>query len=111
MDRAEFASRFLTFVADAVSRGSTGVPVAPGGYAIEIHGAGHRGVRMTVDEAADALYLGPESFYRIIDVGILDADENEVRLFVRPSDHPPGRWSETWAPSGDGPFKFLGVRQ
>lgn len=78
---------------------------------IELHGAGYGGAAMSVEEAADILYLGPEAIYRIIDVGLLDADQDEGRLFVRPSGHSPGRWDDTWDTSRNGPFTCVGRRE
>ena len=75
---------------------------------IELHGAGLSGAVVTVDEAVDKLYIGPDIFYLIIDVGLMRTDGHQPRFFVRPSDHPPGRFEATWnQPEGNGPFKII----
>jgi len=109
MDRQAFEDRFLAAVDAAVS-GATGV-LKPKRVTIELHGRGYGGVAMAVDRAAKILYLGPETFYRIIDLGLLDANEDEAKVFVRASGHAPGPWSATWDPNGSGPFKQLGRRE
>jgi hypothetical protein len=110
MDRSEFEKLFRSSLSDAVKRGAPELRTMPKRLRVELHGAGHGGIAMSVEEAASILYLGPDAIHRVIDVGLLGADQDEGRLFVRPSDLPPGRWDQTVDPSGTGPFKFLGRR-
>ncbi len=62
---------------------------------------------MSADQASDALYLGPTILYRVIDVGLKTATDDEALIFVRASAHEPAGWDETWDPAGNGPFKVL----
>jgi hypothetical protein len=74
-----------------------------------LYGAGYRGDLLDPRAAADALYLGSDTFYRIIDLGVVDVDDDRTIIFVRPSGHTPGSWGDTWnTPPGSGPFKQLG---
>ena len=80
----------------------------PHRYSIELHGAGHSGDVMTTDEAVNALYLGKDRFYRVIDVAITAVSDQFSRVFVRASAHQPSTFEETWNdPPGGGPFKQL----
>lgn len=109
MDQSEFATAFARQVRLAVdtARQRLGRRL-PDNIVIELHGSGQEAARMTVDEAAESLFLGADRFYRIIDLGVVGADEVTTRVFVRPSNHRPGVWSQTWDPAGAGPFKQLG---
>ncbi len=61
-----------------------------------------------LETAVDVLYLGPERFYRIIDVGVVVFGKDRTRVFVRASGHTPGSLEDTRDhPSGRGPFKTL----
>jgi hypothetical protein len=72
---------------------------------VELHGAGHGGDRMAPDAAADALYLGPERFYKLIDVLIKWIEGDTAVTFVRAAGFDPCPWEETLDPGGLGPFK------
>jgi hypothetical protein len=107
MDRDQFATLFKSSVAAAIREGAPELESIPTDLTVELHGAGHPGDLMSVEEAIRALYLGPEIMYRIIDIG-LDPVPREARLFVRASAHEPAGWDDTWDPAGSGPFKLIG---
>jgi hypothetical protein len=79
----------------------------PRSFLIELHGIGGAGSErlLGVDEALDALYLGEDRFYRIIDVAVKKLVPDKSVVFVRPSGHSPDTFEKTWCPSGCGPFK------
>jgi hypothetical protein len=85
----------------------------PRSFGIRLHGAGHRGERvMDVNAAANALYLGENRFYRIIDVCVVEVSGDVSTVFVRASAHQPGSLEETWNdPPGSGPFKQLWAQE
>lgn len=115
MQRAEFARLFVAALHEAarVAEAATGRAL-PRRFQIELHGAGHLGDPVDQEEAVRALYLGPDRFYRIVDVGVLaNAPEAEAagfaRAWVRVSGHPPSSYNRTWnQPAGSGPFKVVG---
>jgi hypothetical protein len=81
---------------------------APRGFVVLLHGAGHPGDRVDVDAAVAALWLGPERFYRVIDVAVVEVGPATTTVFVRASGHRPGRWEESWGMGSEaGPFKQL----
>ncbi len=55
--------------------------------------------------AADALYLGPERFYKLIDVVVKWIEGDITVVFVRAADFDPCPWEATLDPNGLGPFK------
>jgi hypothetical protein len=79
----------------------------PRSFVIELHAPGHPGRTASVDEALDQIYLGSDSFYRIIDVAIKELLPEEAVAFVRVSGHPPAEFSKTWDPSALGLFKQI----
>jgi hypothetical protein len=112
MTKPEFKRRFLKELQEAarLAEGQLGRSV-PRHFVIELHGAGHSGVAMSPAAAVDALYLGGDRFYRIIDFGVVDVGSSAKTVFVRASDHKPSSWDRTWnSPPGSGPFKQLGPR-
>jgi hypothetical protein len=63
---------------------------------------------LAVAAAGDALYLGDDRFYRIIDVAVVGVSADTTTVFVWASAHHPGSFNETWNdPPGSGPFKQL----
>jgi hypothetical protein len=80
----------------------------PRSFRILLHGAGHPGDLMDPAAAVDALYLGEELFYRIIDLAVVKVGKHFTTVFVRASGHRPGPFEQTWnTPPGTGPFKQL----
>jgi len=57
----------------------------------------------------DRLYLGESMYFREIDLGVIQVQGDRAVVFVRPSGHPPGRWSETRDPGGHGPFQQVQI--
>ncbi|HML23289.1 MAG TPA: hypothetical protein PKD09_16665 [Aggregatilinea sp.] len=109
MDRDTFGQLFNTVleqaVVDAENRLGT---VLSRSLEIELHGAGHHGDRLSPAAALSSLYIGPDVFYRIIDVAVMVASPRLTRVFVRASNHQPGDFEHTWnTPEGNGPFKIL----
>ena len=75
---------------------------------IRLYGANHAGDLITVNQAIDALYLGENLFYRIIDLAVIEVSSQITVLFVRVSGHAPSTFEQTWNdPPGSGPFKQL----
>lgn len=108
MTRAEFGDALRRAIAVALTFADGELPhPAPRNVAVELHGAGSRGETVDVDAAADRLFVAPDLFYRIIDVGVKAISPTRTLVFVRASDHAPGAWQDTWAPDRDGPFKQL----
>jgi hypothetical protein len=58
--------------------------------------------------AIDALYLGEDRFYLVIDVAVIGVGSSWTTIFTRTSGHTPGPWEKTLNdPPGRGPFKQL----
>jgi hypothetical protein len=80
----------------------------PRSFEIEMHGVGPHRKIMEKNEAFEAVYLGPDPFYRIIDVSVIRVSKDVSTVFMRISGHNPGPLNETWnQPPGSGPFKQL----
>jgi len=63
---------------------------------------------MTPAEVLEVLYLGPDTFFRIVDVAVLRVLSDRCVVFMRVSGHRPGSFSESWnQPEGSGPFKQI----
>jgi hypothetical protein len=108
MEKSEFRQLFVRAISTALERArQRNDALAPADYKIELHGGGISGQIMDLDQAVDTMYLGPDVFYRIIDVGVKDIG-NEIVIFVRISSHHPSAFDDTWnTPKGSGPFKVL----
>jgi hypothetical protein len=79
----------------------------PGAYLIELHSPGVHGQTMSVNEAVDRMYLGPDRFYRVIDVAMKKLVAGKCVAFVRVSGHPPVGFDQTWDATELGPFKQM----
>jgi len=80
----------------------------PRDVVIRLHGAGEGGADMSVDDALSTLYLTPDRFYRVIDIGVVRTTRDTTYVFVGVSGHAPGPWESTWnRPPGNGPFKVI----
>ena len=109
MQRPDFERAFANQIRLALEEAENRLSVAlPRSVAVELHGAGHEGTVLSVEDAARALFLGPNRFFRIIDLGVLAIEPEFTCVFVRASAHTPGPWHETWDPKRAGPFKQLG---
>ena len=76
-------------------------------FLIALHAPGHDGELINVDYAVNAMYLGSDRFYKIIDVAIKELLPAGSVAFVRVSGHPPVEFGQTWDPSALGPFKQI----
>ncbi len=82
--------------------------LVPRSFGIEMLGVGPHPKTMKKDDAFEAIYLGPDRFYRIIDVSVFRVSKDVSTVFIRISGHSPGSLNETWnQPPGSGPFKQL----
>ena len=78
----------------------------PHRFEIEIQGSPTKVLQK--DEAFDAIYLGPDRFYRIIDLAVIRVSKDTSTVFMCVSGHNPGTWDQTWnQPTGCGPFKQI----
>jgi hypothetical protein len=80
-----------------------------GDLGVEFHGTSIQQNPITMQQTVDLLWLGPDRFYVVVDVGVLRGGEGQPVLFVRPSGHEPGPLSSTWRPDDLGPFKSIGL--
>ena len=77
-------------------------------FEIEVHGLAPKVRLMEKDAAFDGIYLGPERFYRIIDLSVRHVSKDLTTVFMRISGHSPAPFDQTWnQPPGSGPFKQL----
>lgn len=106
MTKKEFCKLFVRALSAAAEHAdATLAKPVPRSFLIELHAPGSTGQDMSIDEALDQIYLGGDRFYRIIDVAIERLLPDASVAFVRVSGHPAAGFSETWDPSGLGPFK------
>jgi hypothetical protein len=68
----------------------------------------YKGDGVNVEEAVNSLYLGLDTCYYVIDVGVRDVSSFITKIFVRPSGHPPLGYDRTWtSDKGERIFKQL----
>lgn len=108
MTKHEFRNLFLKALKSAtrVADERLGKRI-PRSFLIELHAPTSTGEVMTVDQATDRIYLGPDTFYRIIDIAIQKVLPHQTVVFVRASGHAPSSFDETWEPTRFGPFKQI----
>lgn len=83
----------------------------PRNFRIWLRGTENNGDALSAAEAIDALFLGEDRFYGIIDFGVIEVSDDATTVFVRASAHRPVPFERTWNdPPGRGPFKQLGAR-
>lgn len=75
---------------------------------VELHGTPNPPGHISLEKALELLWLGPDRFYRIVDVGAYSQRGDPPVLFVRISGHKPSRFAETFDPADLGPFKSVG---
>lgn len=109
MTREDFKQLFERHVEKAiVAAKKSGAGDIPFAFVVEMHGCGYSGKLLTCDEAVDAMYIGPSTFYRIIDIGFKQVSGSTSVVFVRVSAHSPSGYEDMWNnPEGSGPFKVL----
>jgi len=77
-------------------------------FQILLYGAGYSGDPVSSAEAAEALYLGENVFYVIIDVAVVKISDQSTTFHMVVSGHKPALFEQTWNdPPGSGPFKQL----
>jgi hypothetical protein len=108
MTKTEFRPLFLRALEGAAaSTEAKLVKPAPRSFVIELHAPGSAGRTISVDETLDRIYLGSDRFYRVIDIAIKELLPGKSVAFVRVGGHAPVAFSQTWDPSGLGPFKQI----
>ena len=109
MERQQFAELFRTALEEAARNDEVKVTRRiPRDFQIELHGAGHSRALLDPQAVLDVLYLGPNRFYRVVDVAVIAVGPHRTTAFVRVSGHEPGSWDQTWNdPPGAGPFHQL----
>ena len=82
-----------------------GRPV-PRQFEIEMHGLAPKSRILKREDVFEEIYLGPDRFYRIIDVSVSRVSKNVSTVYMVISGHAPGPLNQTWNhPPGSGPFK------
>jgi hypothetical protein len=109
MERQQFADLFQSALEEAARNAEAKLARSiPPDFEIELHGAGHSRALLDPQDVLDVLYLGPDRFYRVVDVAVIAVGRHRTRVFVRVSGHEPGSWDQTWNdPPGSGPFHQL----
>jgi hypothetical protein len=107
--KEEFRGLLLSALEIAIQRAEKRLGRSvPRGIEIEFNGLAPGARMMTVEDALEALYLGPDKFFRIVDVAVLRVLQDRCVVFMCFSGHRPASFSETWnQPEGSGPFKQL----
>lgn len=78
----------------------------PRKFEIVLHGLAPTSRILGTSDALDEIYLGPDRFFRIIDLSISRVSKDVATVYMAVSGHPPGPLSQTWnQPPGSGPFK------
>ena len=107
MTREEFKvlfERALNVAAENAEQ-QLGRPV-PRSFEIEFHGDYPLARMMKKDDAFEAIYLGPDRFFRVIDISVSRISKDVSTIYMAVSGHPPDTWDRTWnQPPGSGPFK------
>ena len=107
MTKSEYLSIFETALDVAAKNAESmlGFPI-PKMYEIGFHGLAPSSRSLSKEAAFEALYLGPDRFFRIIDISVRRVSNQVCTVFLRVSSHPPGSFDQTWnQPAGSGPFK------
>jgi len=107
MDKAAFALAFQ----DAVEIACRSAEKSLGrnlsrNVIVRMYGAGVNGLDISPQDFIDRAYISDRSFYRLIDVMVVEIVGTRPVVFSRISSHPPDQLSKCW--NGDkGPFKQL----
>ncbi len=106
MTKDDFRNLFVRALNAAADNAEArvGRPV-PRSFEIELHAPGSSVCLLNIDQAVDRVYLGPDRYYRIIDVAVRRLLPDRSVVFVRVSGHQPTPFEETWSPADLGPFK------
>ena len=73
---------------------------------IKMYGAGENGLEVSPAEFLERAYISEESFYRLIDLMVVEIVGSRPVLFAKISGHPPAPISMSWN-GAKGPFKQL----
>jgi hypothetical protein len=66
----------------------------------------YKGETIDFEAALDSLYLGDETSYYVIDIGVKEIYPKFIKIFVRVSGHTPVQYDAVWtSPDGDILFK------
>ena len=107
MSKEEFKTLFehALEVAAQNAEKKLGRPV-PRQFDFAMGGLGPNSRLLKKDEAFEEIYLGPDRFYRIIDLSVCRVSKDACTVYMVISGHTPGPLSQTWnQPAGSGPFK------
>ena len=107
MNKEEFKTLFEEALEAAAQNAERklGRPV-PRRFEIETHGLAPHPRILKKDDAFEEIYLGPDRFYRIIDLAVRRVSKDVCTVFMGISGHEPGPLNQTWnQPSGKGPFR------
>jgi hypothetical protein len=113
MTKDEFRKLFDHALATAIANAEQRLQHAiPANVQIMLHGAEHRGDLLSPSEAAEALYLGEDIFYVVIDVMVIAFSAQSTQVFMAASGHEPRSFDQTWNdPPGSGPFKQVMAKE
>lgn len=108
MTRDEFGRYYVRAldVAAVAAEKKLGHPI-PRVFRVELHAPGFLGQVVAAEAALDAIFLGVDRFYKIIDVAVKEFSSIDALVFVRVSGHEPVEWAKTWNPDDLGPFKQI----
>jgi hypothetical protein len=108
MDDVEFGRLFQSTLERAANNAERKFGRSfPRKYLVELNVGDYEGHLVEPSEAAAALFIAPDKFYKIIDVCVKTVQSESTIFFVRPSGHAPVPLSGTFDPHGAGPFKEI----
>jgi hypothetical protein len=108
MTKDEFRLLFESALSRAVSafyKVYSGTEAKPATF--ELHAPKYAGGIVSEHEALKELFLSDNSFYRVIDLGLIPRESAPPMGFIRVSGHAPGPYEETLNPADLGPFNIL----
>jgi hypothetical protein len=106
MDKSSFVILFETAVRRALEQAD--LSSAENDLLVEFHGLSNPREPISTSTAIDLLWISPDRFYFIVDVGVILDGKSPPLMFVRPTGHEPVPFSSTWDPADLGPFKAIG---
>ena len=107
MSKEEFKTLFehALEVAAQNAEKKLGRPV-PRQFAIAMGGLAPKTRILSKEVTLEKIYLGPDKFYRIIDVSVCRVSKDVSSVYLVISGHTPCSLDQTWnQPPGSGPFK------
>jgi len=110
MDHNKFKDLFLSALEDAAKNAEDKFSITlPRNYLIEFHGLGRSGDLVSVETAADTLYLGEDVFFPLVDIAAKEMVQGITIIFLRISGYRPVKGIDnTWnEPDGSGPFNQI----